>query len=105
MKKKNYKIESQLMNLDLSVNPIKKQSICPKYLDVLNDICDKSTLKILDISQIINGENPKAIKEENENDMDIDDPPSSITKDESTIKTLNEKLGKIIENENKDIYF
>ena len=105
VKKKNYKIESQLMNLDLSVNPIKKQSICPKYLDVLNDICDKSTLKILDISQIINGENPKAIKEENENDMDIDDPPSSITKDESTIKTLNEKLGKIIENENKDIYF
>ena len=104
VKKKNYKIESQLMNLDLSVNPIKKQSICPKYLDVLNDICDKSTLKILDISQIINGENPKAIKEE-ENDMDIDDPPSSITKDESTIKTLNEKLGKIIENENKDIYF
>ena len=105
VKKKNNKIESQLMNLDLSVNPIKKQSICPKYLDVFIDICEKTTLKILDISQIINGENPKAIKEENENDMDIDDPPSSITKDESTIKTLNEKLGKIIENENKDIYF
>ena len=104
VKKKNNKIESQLMNLDLSVNPIKKQSICPKYLDVFIDICEKTTLKILDISQIINGENPKAIKEE-ENDMDIDDPPSSITKDESTIKTLNEKLGKIIENENKDIYF
>ena len=102
VKKKNNKIESQLMNLDLSVNPIKKQSICPKYLDVFIDICEKTTLKILDISQIINGENPKAIKEENENDMDIDDPPSS---DESTIKTLNAKLGKIIENENKDIYF
>ena len=106
VKKKNYKIESQLMNLDLSVNPIKKESICPKYLDDFIDICDKTTLKILDISQIINGENPKAIKEEeNENNMDIDDNPSPITNDESRIKTLNEKLGKIIENENKDIYF
>ncbi len=106
VKKKNYKIESQLMNLDLSVNPIKKESICQKYLDDFIDICDKTTLKILDISQIINGENPKAIKEEeNENNMDIDDNPSPITNDESRIKTLNEKLGKIIENENKDIYF
>ncbi len=106
VKKKNYKIESQLMNLDLSVNPIKKESICQKYLDDFIDICDKTTLKILDISQIINGENPKAIKEEeNENNMDIDDNPSPITNDEFRIKTLNEKLGKIIENENKDIYF
>ncbi len=107
--KKNYKIGSQLINLDLSVNPIKKNSICNKYIDIFVNVCYNTTLKILDISQTLNGENPKIKKEEDENKMDIDESTQSKSSVENSelneskrMELLNERLKDI---ENKDIYF
>ena len=107
--KKNYKIGSQLINLDLSVNPIKKNSICNKYIDIFVNVCYNTTLKILDISQTLNGENPKIKKEEDENKMDIDESTQSKSSVENSelneskrIEYLNERLKDI---DNKDIYF
>ena len=107
--KKDYKIGSQLINLDLSVNPIKKNSICNKYIDIFVNVCYNTTLKILDISQTLNGENPKIKKEEDENKMDIDESTQSKSSVENSelneskrIEYLNERLKDI---DNKDIYF
>ena len=107
--KKDYKIGSQLINLDLSVNPIKKNSICNKYIDIFVNVCYNTTLKILGISQTLNGENPKIKKEEDENKMDIDESTQSKSSVENSelneskrIEYLNERLKDI---ENKDIYF
>ena len=107
--KKGYKTGSQLINLDLSVNPIKKNSICNKYIDIFVNVCYNTTLKILDISQTLNGENPKIKNEEDENKMDIDESTKSKSSIENSelneskrIENLNERLKDI---ENKDIYF
>ena len=107
--KKDYKIGSQLINLDLSVNPIKKNSICNKYIDIFVNVCYNTTLKILGISQTLNGENPKIKKEEDENKMDIDESTQSKSSVENSelneskrIEYLNERLKDI---DNKDIYF
>ncbi len=95
--------------MDLSVNPIKKNSICNKYIDIFVNVCYNTTLKILDISQTLNGENPKIKKEEDENKMDIDESTQSKSSVENSelneskrMELLNERLKDI---ENKDIYF
>ena len=109
LNKTNNDIQSQLINFDLSVNPIKKESICDKYIDLFIDICKNSKLSSLDISQIINGENPKPYKEttekqdNNDNKMDIDD-QSKSDKYRERVKKINEEIGKL-NKEDKDIFF
>ncbi len=101
--------QSQLINLDLSVNPIRKESICDEYIDLFIDICKKSKLISLDISQIINGENPKPYKETNEkeekndNKMDIDD-GNNNDKYKERVKKINEQISQL-NKEDRDIYF
>ena len=110
LNKEKNNLQSQLINLDLSVNPIKKESICDKHIDLFIDICKQSKLNSIDVSQIINGENPKPFKDKNEKDenndnnkMDID---NDIQNDKyyNRVKKINEEIC-ILKKENKDIFF
>ena len=90
----NTKNDSQLSSLDLSLNPIKRESICEKNIDLFIDICEKTKLNILDVSQIINGEIPKKEKKVEENIYD------------ERVEKLNNSLNKLKkENFDSDIYF
>ena len=86
--------DSQLSNLDLSLNPIKRESICEKDIDLFIDICEKTKLNILDVSQIINGEIPKKEKKVEEEIYD------------KRVETLNKSLNELKKNNfESDIYF
>jgi hypothetical protein len=90
----NTKNDSQLSSLDLSLNPIKRESICEKNIDLFIDICEKTKLNILDVSQIINGEIPKKEKKVEENIYD------------ERVEKLNNSLNKLKkDNFDSDIYF
>ena len=86
--------DSQLSNLDLSLNPIKRESICEKDIDLFIDICEKTKLNILDVSQIINGEIPKKEKKVEEEIYN------------KRVETLNKSLNELKKNNfEPDIYF
>ena len=109
--KKENMLDNQLTNLDLSVNPIEKETIDQRHIDIFENICENINLDILDVSQTINGENPKlpkeneSIKNEN-NDEDVemkDDNDVNIY--EYRIKKLNNHLERVYKYNNIDIYF
>ena len=109
--KKEKMTENQLMNLDLSVNPIKKETITSKYIEIFENICENTNLNILDVSQNINGENPKLPKEDestkdqsSDGDIEMKD-SKDFDEYEYRIKKLNDHLKKVYNYNNIDIYF
>ena len=110
--KKENTLDNQLVNLDLSVNPIKKETISEKHIEIFEKLCENTNLEILDVSQNINGENPKLPKEEeetkNEKTSDSDIEMKDIKEVdiyENRIRKLNNHLEKVYKYNNVDIYF
>ena len=110
--KKENILDNQLVNLDLSVNPIKKETISEKHIEIFEKLCENTNLEILDVSQNINGENPKLPKEEedtkNEKTSDSDIEMKDIKEVdiyENRIRKLNNHLEKVYKYNNVDIYF